>query len=191
MTYTDNELREKIKNKTDRELLKMVKIEHGDYTPETIKLAQEEISHRGILEKDIESTNNNSSVSLWYASTKEKGISIRWLSFYVDFLLPIGAIINVVSIADILSSELILIYKLLILYLNCAWVIFLIIVYLGLRRGRLWGYRLNFVLLFLKSISSAIITTNYHFLAFFFVFFIWSLPNAVYFFKRRVLFDAP
>ncbi|HRS00174.1 MAG TPA: hypothetical protein P5128_08000, partial [Candidatus Sumerlaeia bacterium] len=81
MTYTDNELREKIKNKTDRELLKMVKIEHGDYTPETIKLAQEEISHRGILEKDIESTNNNSSVSLWDASTKEKGISIRWLSF--------------------------------------------------------------------------------------------------------------
>ena len=164
-TLTKDEL-EKIKDKicsqSDEDLLKMVKIDFADYREESIKFAKEELEKRNIKVEDIEKDdieskiyNQKDEVRLKekVSISTDEGISVKWLNFYIRFLLPLGIIMFIFRSSQLIIKEDPIVTILIILIFVMTFFIFYCFVFWGLYKHHLWGWKINWILLGIDTLS--------------------------------------
>ncbi len=171
--------KEKIINKSDEELVLIAGSTTDDYLQEVIDYAKEELQKRGaenLSASKAQEIIEQREVELGYSSM-EKGFPIRWLTFYIFVRLPVGLafsamslVINVTFVSIAIASPLILLS---------------IIVFIGLRKRSLWGWKLNWVLLCMEAISMIL---SAHAIGLVLAV-LWLITNGIYFNKRRILFS--
>ncbi len=184
--------KEQILNKSDEELAIIANSTSDEYREEVINFAKEELQKRGAINispeeaQEIIEQREDEQLKGWIKK-KEKGLPIRWLLFYTYTRLPAYLIWNLTLI--FIMTELTERVITLIIYVPIA--ILSILVIIGIHKRRIWGWKLNWVLLAVESIllvfsgvgtdASIAYTAN---LGFF-----WFLINYFYFSKRRILFS--
>jgi len=161
-------------------------------------------THSNISPDDLAPKSYSSRTKKWYNINKktslrdsgEKQLGNRWLDLYTYGLMPLGIILQLagISVRDVttfLSS----------LALALPFIIFQIVVLIGLSKRRLWGWKINFYFIIIISIDHALASvmindtdTISEFTALFFigliiVFLLIALPNIIYFNKRKYLFS--
>jgi len=122
----------------------------------------------------------------------------RWLFFWTYIRLPLGILIGFVDAAGLVVQSSIRPIEGIMILINAA---LLFLVLWGLARGRKWGWLLNWFIIAsdvsLKPIEHCYTNpllreeecaTCVFFLVSFAILF-WGIPNALYFWKRRHLFD--
>ncbi len=177
MVLDIEKLKQRIKQYPDKELIRMVYIDSKDYLDETINIAKEEIEKRGIDKESVEKEQELPSES------KIEKTPIKWLNFYTYFRLPFSVIIGffwAFTSTDIFVLSVQIIFSIL--------PIFTII---GLHKRKLWGWKLNWILLALDMILYPIErsdTLTVYVILVILLGLIWFLPNYIYFKKRRHLF---
>jgi len=168
-------LRRQICNMSDDELRKMVTLDLADYRLEAIDLAREELKRRNI--EEIEEAQIEE-----LRRTRDKDIPTGWLEFYIYCRIPLG-IIGALITALLTEAPVFIFFTVLYGTLSVA-------VFVGLRRRRLWGWKLNWILLAVESLLFPL--TSESGLSYFgllaIVALLWIWPNYVYFRKRRHLF---
>ena len=182
----NNELESRIRDLSDKELIKYAD-NADDYTTEALAIAQDEIHRRGGLDKmrgDIARDNEE--------DKKQEGeLSVKWLDFYTYIRIPLGILFSIISLfraSTMLANDPIaLVFNLIFTVLGISLAMFL---FIGLHRRRLWGWRLNWVVLVLEVVLVPLDSVD---LTMYIIFLIaisllWLLPNAIYFKKRRHLF---
>lgn len=170
------ELRNRIINLSDDDLLKLVKIDYADYTEEALKIAEEEIKKRKISDMGEEKIEELS----------KQEIPIKWLNFYTYFRLPAGVVLGLIQAFVIGESK--------VIFLSIILSLLPIFVFIGLRNRRLWGWKLNWVLLGLEALAFPLQLEQVDSISLYLVFIVliclvWVLPNYIYFKKRRHLFS--
>ena len=173
------DLKNKIKQMSDYDLIKMIKVEYDSYREDAIEFARREFEKRGLSEISQEKIDD-------IKKTAKPEISIKWLKFYTYFRLPCGIILNLIQ-SYITGEPLILLFTLLLSLLP-----FFVII--GLHKRKKWGWNLNIVLLFVESFLYPISRSEGNLLLYF-VFVVllglcWILPNFIYFKKRIHLFNT-
>lgn len=180
------DLKEKISSISDSELLKIVNIDFADYREEVMDFAREELRKRNISEEDIEEEIEDHKES-------DLRISIRWLNFYIYICLP-GTVISYLLILLNIKNTIGIIINIFLIIISCF-------VFVGLYKHRLWGWKLNYLLLIsialLIPFIEVILSTNILTKAFPITSYsgaliryglFWLLPNHIYFKKRYGLF---
>jgi len=125
-------------------------------------------------------------------ATKEGDLPVRWLNFYIYVRVPLCMVRSLlffgISLLMFAEEPAVLVFMGVLTGIDIGLSIFL---FIGLHRRRVWGWRLNWVVLvlevFLRPLDRAEDAVMY------IVFLIaalllWLLPNAIYFSKRRQLF---
>jgi len=110
-------------------------------------------------------------------------LPLNWFNFYTYFRLPVGVALEFFGI--LITGN----YTDLIIMVPMA--IFVGLVILGLHRRRLWGLRLNWLLLIMEAFSFPLrVHTIIPYDGMFIIAVIlWVVPNVIYFEKRRDLFS--
>jgi lysylphosphatidylglycerol synthetase-like protein (DUF2156 family) len=170
------------------DLLKIITFDASDYREETISIAKEELKRRGIETVDEEKLKELKSVS------DLSNIPVKWLTFYTYFLLPIGVLRSIIEAFRALGKSAYFPYGDVVMFVTILLSIFIVAVIVGLHKRRLWGWKLNWVLLILNSLMAPFgmaQSIGYYliFLALVSVVYFW--PHYIYFRKRRRLFDLP
>ncbi len=125
------------------------------------------------------------------AQLEEKGLPIQWLNFYVNVRIPLGIVVSVIGLIVFALSANDPIAVIVTLILTAFDICLSIFLFIGLRRRRLWGWRLNWVVLVLEVLLRPLDEADD--LTMYVVFLVaaalfWLLPNTIYFKKRRYLF---
>jgi len=125
------------------------------------------------------------------AQLGEKGLSVRWLNFYVNVRIPLGIVVSVIGLIVFALSANDTIALIVALIFTAFDICLSIFLFIGLRRRRLWGWRLNWFVLVLEVLLRPLDEADD--LTMYVVFLVaaalfWLLPNAIYFKKRRYLF---
>jgi len=119
-------------------------------------------------------------------------LSTKWLSFYTFVRLPLSAILVLSQSlgypGQTLSGTA--------LFMNMVFFVFIVLVVIGLGNRAGWGWRLNYILLTFEALNFAsgkTLESKQYGFGFFLIVLVliglcWSLPNAIYFWKRRHLF---
>ena len=120
------------------------------------------------------------------------GIPIRWLDFYTYGKIPFVVLILIISFINILVNYSKVNNPLLYLFLIIFEIIIAIVLFIGLHKRRLWGWKFNWFALFFEVLTITIPIANNvnEYLIIVCVFLvIWFLPNFIYFKKRKMLFS--
>lgn len=177
------DLKEKVSNLSDDELLKIVHIDSSDYREEALIIAKDELKKRNI--RGIDGAKKE---ELQRKTTVD--LPLSWMEFYNYWLIPVAIFKNLVIIPLTqetkygIPSDTLFIMGLIIS-------IPLVFLFIGLRKRRLWGWKLNWfilvagVLLNPLNIAEDVII---YLAGVAFGFLVWFLPNYIYFKKRRRLF---
>lgn len=110
-------------------------------------------------------------------------ITTKWLDFYVNGWLPVGIILNLLALGGDLNDEGII--------FQSIGILFLVLTFFGLRNRKIWGWYINWINIFWLPIGTSLIFIGQTtFLAYLLGgLLIFTLPNAIYFNKRKFLFD--
>ena len=124
----------------------------------------------------------------------EKALPIRWLNFYVYVRIPAGIVLSLpyalVAIAMYADDYTTGVRSLILTLFDVCVSVFL---FIGLHRRRLWGWRLNWIVMVLEVLLRPLERAENAIMYFFFLAagaLFWFLPNAIYFKKRRCLFGS-
>lgn len=180
MTDELKDIRERFSNLSDDELLKIVHVDYADYREEALEIAKDELNKRNIL--DIKEDKKDE------LTNKPDDIPVRWLQFYTYFRLPVGLIISIVSFLAINDAT----EQIVSLILTIPFVILAVLVFIGLHKRRLWGWKLNWALIGTEIILFGLdrAEDGISFGIFFSIaLLVWFTPNYIYFNKRRLLFS--
>ena len=116
----------------------------------------------------------------------------QWLKFYTNVRIPFGILYTLFVLPPAVAHETSRIVAVVNIALTGAGVTLLLFLFFGLRRRRAWGWRLNWVVLVLETLTFPIQRTSdaTSAICFFCVVLVcWFWPNAVYFRKRRSMFE--
>ena len=178
-----NDLKARVSNLSDDELLKMVHVDFANYREEAIIIAKDELKNRNI--KGIEETKKE---ELQRKCTVD--LPVSWIKFYNYWLIPGAVFRNLVIIP--FTQEIkygIPSNTLFIIGLICSIPLFFL--FIGLRKRRLWGWKLNWVILVAGVLLIPLDyagTVIIYLIGVVFGLLVWFLPNYFYFKKRRPLF---
>ena len=183
--------KEQILNKTDEELVLIANSTSDEYRQEVIDYAKEELQKRGTVnisqEKAKEIIEQREEHFKEMIGEKEKGLPIKWLWFYTYIRLPLTLIWSLISIFFIPD----LTERVISLIIIIPFGILSILVFIGIHKRRIWGWKLNWVLIAVESIlfvfsrSGTGSPMGYTPLAAL----IWVALNVMYFSRRRILFS--
>lgn len=172
-------LKEKISGMSDENLLKMIKIDFAEYREEAIELAKKELENRNIQlasKAEVEEL-----VKRLGQEEKEK-IPEKWLNLYTYFRIPLSILRDLILIVKYPSY-------------NVPYIIFdvvLLYLFFGLHKRRLWGWKLNWIVLMVSTLLCPLDldkSGNNYFFYLVILSLVWLLPNCIYFKKRRHLFS--
>ena len=150
-------------------------------TPEPQRISVDSTVHKDLTEATDDF--QPSTETLW--QYKQKTPQIQWLKFWTYFRLPFGLLTNIASLSALPSSAMVIFSAMIVAAI------------VGLHFRKLWGWKLNRVVLILECIFHPLSRTENisetELLGFLFVGWIvlglaWGLPNFIYFKKRRFLF---
>jgi hypothetical protein len=114
-------------------------------------------------------------------------LSLSWFNFYINFRLPLGIILGILSMITFITlGEGILFILVLVTEIVLA-----VILFWGLRSRELWAYKMNFVILVLETLLMPLRFDGFMgwFIGFIILVIGWLLPNWIYFKKRKYLFS--
>lgn len=181
--------KEQILNKTDEELVLIANGISDEYRQEVIDYAKEELQKRGTVnisqEKAKEISEQREEHFKEMIGEKEKGLPIKWLWFYTYISLPLTLIWSLISIFFIPD----LTERVISLIIIIPFGILSILVFIGIHKRRIWGWKLNWVLiaveliLFVFSVFSRAGTVSMGYTP------LWVALNVMYFSRRRILFS--
>ena len=170
------DLKEKVSKLSDDELMKMVHVDSSDYREDAIIIAKDELKKRNIIGIDD--------------SKKEElqrkaiiDLPVSWMKFYNYWLIPGAIFQNLVMIPVTqetkygIPSDTLFIMGLII-------AIPLVFLFIGLRRRRLWGWKLNWFILVAGLLLNPLNITEDMIIYLVLValgFLVWFLPNYIYF----------
>jgi len=122
----------------------------------------------------------------------EKELPTNWLFFYTYIRIPLGLIIGIAETVYYYSDVLDPGSKIIILLVTIIDTVLYLLLFIGLHKRKLWGWRFNWFILIaetlLRPVESAL-TMNTYIISVGIFFLIWFLPNSIYFRKRRHLFS--
>jgi len=120
-----------------------------------------------------------------------KKLPINWYNFYVNIRLPLGIVVGFFILAGSEFAGWTFQYA-----VNFIYFFLIIALFIGLKNRKLWGWKLNFTFLILNAIFKPFtagfinITDKIGWLPMVLIIaLIWTLPNWIYFKKRRYLFS--
>ena len=180
-----SDLRERFSNLSNDELLKIVQVDYEDYREDALDIAKEELKKRNIKE-DIINDKKEEIIK------KPVELPVRWLKFYTYFRLPLVLIFTIISTGAYLQLPIDEMARVIFIAVTAIFAILIILVFIGLHKKRLWGWKLNWVFISFEIVLSAFgraedgVTFGI-FLSI--AALIWFLPNYIYFNKRRLLFS--
>lgn len=125
-----------------------------------------------------------SSSDLEEKASNKKDLPTRWLNFYVNGWLPVGIIANLLGFSGDLSNEEII--------FQIVWILFLALTFFGLKNREKWGLYLNWLIIFWLPIGGALMFVDHPYFVGYLLggLVIFTVPNAIYFKKRKDLFNS-
>ncbi len=110
-------------------------------------------------------------------------LPLNWFKFYTYIRLPLSFFVGLVVLLT--SGDVVVAFG------SALWLVFLGFVFWGLKERKGWGLSTNYVLLIVEPLVQALSRTDSAAVFFgvaFVLLVIWTLPNYIYFKKRRHLF---
>jgi hypothetical protein len=184
--------KEQILNKTDEELVLIANSTSSEYRQEVIDYAKEELQKRGAMNistekaQEIIEQRGEERLKGWIKE-KEKGLPIKWLWFYIYVRLPFSFLLTLISIFFIPD----LAVRVITLIITTPFAILCVLVFVGLHKRRIWGWKLNWVLIGFEMVLLVFreAETASSSIPIFLSVILWVVPNSIYFSKRRILFS--
>jgi len=137
------------------------------------------------MEINNESQNNYSVELNKENENVNKELPIRWLKFFTYIRIPLGIVMILIQTLSLKNFFVILINLLFCSYGG-------LVIY-GLHKRKFWGWILVLILIVLETILLSLryleISLKFFFGYLIIVFFVWCLPNLIYFNKRKHLFN--
>lgn len=175
------DIRDRMSKLSNDELVTIVKIDFHNYREEVLEIVKEELKKRNIEEVDTDKVEE-------LRKSKLEEVPIGWLKFYNYWLIPGGMFFNLIIAPLTIQIE----HTGIMFIFGLIWSILLAFLLYGLHKRRLWGWKLNWVVLViglllypLKYYTRGAI---FYFVVLILGVLIWGLPNYIYFKKRRHLF---
>lgn len=167
-------LKNKIKSYNDEYLITEITKKRKNFPEELVLVLEKELINRGYdIKKVLED----------YKKNKGKDLPVNWFNFYTYFRIPAGILIALSALMSGSISARIDIF------------VFGVLLY-GLHKRKLWGWKLNFLVIGVEAIFRSITLSYYEqifsidsFLIFsLLILLIWVIPNYIYFNNRKYLF---
>jgi|GEM_PF-2186820 len=175
------DIRDRMSKLPNDELIRILNIDFDNYREEVIEIVKEELKKRDIKEIDADKIEE-------LRKSKLEEVPTGWLEFYNYWLIPGGIFFNLIIAPLTIQIE----YPGVMFIFGLIWSILLAFLLYGLHKRRLWGWKLNWVVLvigvLLNSLEYYTMGVIFYFVVLILGVLIWVLPNYVYFKKRRHLF---
>ena len=133
------DLKARVSNLSDDELLKIVHVDSSEYREEAITIAKDELKKRNI--KEIEEDKKE---ELQRKATVD--LPVSWIKFYNYWLIP-GAIFRNLVIIPLTQETRYGIPSNTLFIMGLIFSMPLFFLFIGLRKRRLWGWKLNWFVL--------------------------------------------
>jgi hypothetical protein len=128
----------------------------------------------------------------WIASYNSMNLPLQWFKFYTYFRIPVSLVIIIISVIAVLQAKKLVAETIIFMSICALFGILVVLVFIGLHKRRLWGWKLNWALIVVEVILSSFGRAD-DVISFVILLTIstllWFLPNYIYFNKRRSIFE--